>query len=307
MNTTKKYRGVIVPVVTPFTPDYKLDEAAVEKLFGMFFRSNSHPFILGTTGEFASLSTEIKKAYIKKAATLRKENTILYGGISSNSFDESIELAQLSIDNGVDVLVANLPSYYGLTEGQMKKYFIDLVDRVKIPLIIYNIPSTTHMSIPLAVIDELSYHPNIVGVKDSERNEVRLVQSLTLWKNRNDFSHFLGWAARSVSAIMSGGDGVVPGTGNLMPEIYSTMLKAIEEGNHDAANEMQQLSDAYGKLYQEGKTLGESLRALKVLMEAKGLCGATVMPPLQPLVSEEEIRLKQRFEELNEKYKVKFV
>jgi dihydrodipicolinate synthase/N-acetylneuraminate lyase len=280
MSTGKKYTGVIVPAITPLTVDYKLDEMAVGKIFNLFYQYNIAPFILGTTGEAASLPLQIKKDYVLAAEQNKKMGTLLYAGIGSNVLAESIEFAAYCCLHAVDVVVATLPSYYIVTEKQMLKYFTILADNISLPLFIYNIPATTHMSIPLAVIDELSQHKNIVGLKDSERSEERMLESLKLWKDRNDFHYILGWAAKSADALLNGADGLVPSTGNLYPEVYEDMLKAFEQGDKDKMFAMQQLSDEYGALYQSNRTLGESLHALKLLMKEKELCDEYVMPPL---------------------------
>jgi dihydrodipicolinate synthase/N-acetylneuraminate lyase len=291
----KKYRGIIAPVVTPLTESNKLDKAAVERIFGMFYEHSISPFILGTTGEFASLSLDLKQKYMRKAGKLKMHDTILYAGISGNCFDESVEFGRFCMHHGADVLVANLPCYYSLTESQMKKYFLDLVEMLRAPLVIYNIPATTHMSIPISLIDELSYDPYIVGIKDSERNEERLQQSISLWKDRKDFSHFLGWGARSAEALLKGSDGLVPSTANIAPDIYSEMLVAVGQNDRDHAYKQQELSDKLGRIYQEGKTQGESLWALKVLMEEKELCQSFMMPPLFGMGEEEKHNLKQKY------------
>ena len=293
-----KVGGIIVPVITPLTKDYKLDDLAVEKLFTRFYLHAISPFILGTTGESASLSMAIKNEYLLSAAKYKKPGSILYAGISSNVLTESIEFSKRCADNGVDIVAVTLPGYYTLNESQMKKYFEYLADSISLPMVIYNIPATTHMSIPLQVIDELSFHPNIIATKDSERSDERLQQSLALWKDRSDFAHFLGWAAKSAVALIGGSDGLVPSTGNLVPEIYSAMLLAVKVGDISRAYEMQRLSDLYGNLYQGGKTLGESLWALKVLMNQSNLCESIVMPPLQPLSEAEKEKLIQSFKEI---------
>lgn len=299
MKKNKKFKGIIVPAVTPLTGSFKIDEGAVEKIFSQFYQHHISPFILGTTGESASLSLSVKEEYLKAAEKNKKPGSVLYAGISSNVFNESVEFAKLCADHTVDAVAATLPSYYALTETQMKKYFEELADAVPLPMIIYNIPVTTHMSIPLQLIDELSHHPNIIATKDSERSDERLQKSLELWKDRKDFGHFLGWAAKSADALIGGSDGLIPSTGNLVADIYDVMLQAVEQGDHVKAYEMQRLSDSYGNLYQGGKILGESLWALKVLMRYRGLCEATVMPPLQALDSEEEDKLIKGFLELN--------
>ena len=276
----KKYRGTIVPAITPLNADRTLDAGAVERMFLLFRQHGVQPFILGTTGEAASLPVSVKQEYMGLAGRIKQSGDILYAGISSNCLPDSVEAASFAFDSGVDVVVATLPSYYTLTEGQMLSYFEQLAAQVKGPLIIYNIPATTHHSIPLTIIDTLSHHPNIVGTKDSERNDERLQTSLKLWSNRSDFSHFLGWAAKSGEALLAGGDGLVPSTANFAPAVYSDMEKAVEKGDKEMVGQLQFLSDELGNTYQSGHTLGESLAALKLIMEKEGLCQSYMMPPL---------------------------
>ncbi len=280
MRTEKKYTGIIVPAVTPLSEKLQLDNAAVTRIFDSFYLHNISPFILGTTGESASLPLQLKKDYVLAAEKNKKMGSLLYTGIGSNVLAESIEFAAYCCLHAVDVLVATLPSYYTLTEKQMFNYFEKLADSISLPLFIYNIPATTHMSIPLRVIDELSKHENIIGIKDSERSEERMNESLSLWKDRNDFHYILGWAAKSADALLLGADGLVPSTGNLYPEIYAGMLHAFAQGDKEKLFAMQKLSDDYGALYQANRTLGESLRVLKSLMKEKGFCDEYVMPPL---------------------------
>ena len=123
-------------------------------------------------------------------------------------------------------------------------------------------------------------------------------RSITLPRRGSDFAHFLGWAAQSAEALIGGSAGLIPSTGNLMPEIYSRMQTAVLQGDFTEARYLQKQSDDYGNLYQGGKSLGESLWALKVLMKEKGLCEPVVMPPLQPLSKKEEQLLIQSFHDI---------
>ncbi len=295
MTNKNKYKGVVVPAVTPITSNLKLDEAAVEKIFTYFHEHQVMPFINGTTGESTLLPYSLKKEFIKVAAKLKTPGDVLYAGISASCFEDSVEQAKLYLDEGIDVVAATLPAYYILSADQMKRYFEQLADQVPGPIIVYNIPTTTGMSIPLKVINELSFHENIVGTKDSERSEARLKDSLELWSGREDFCHFLGWANKSAEALIKGSDGLVPSTGNLYPGIYSEMYKAVKSGDHEKALQLQKVSDLLGDVYQKGKLLGESLWALKVLMYELGLCGEYVMPPLYSLPDEEKNKLLKNF------------
>lgn len=306
MKTKKKYSGVVIPAVTPLTEDKNLDHGAVERMFDNFRRNNVSPFILGTTGEAASLPQVVKSDYIKLAGKLKKEGDRLYAGISSNCVTETIDLAKQSFDNGADVVVTTLPSYYPLKAAAMLRYFEELADAVAGPLMIYNIPSTTHMSLPLEVIEKLSHHPNIVGVKDSQRSKERVKKSLQRWARREDFSYFLGWAAKSAEALLRGADGLVPSTGNFLPGVYAEMFQAAAQDNKERTFRLQRLSDLAGEIYQKGRTLGESLWALKVVMKERGLCEPNVMPPVYPQPANEEKMIQTAFQKFIEDEDIKF-
>src|SRR6188472_2625407 len=107
----KKFSGVVVPALTPLTAENKLDEQAVEKMFRLFTEHHVHPFILGTTGESASLSLSLKTAYIRFAGKLKQPDNTLYAGISSNCVEETVTFAKLCFDSGADVVAATQPSY----------------------------------------------------------------------------------------------------------------------------------------------------------------------------------------------------
>jgi 4-hydroxy-tetrahydrodipicolinate synthase len=301
MNNKKKYNGVIVPAVTPLTGKLKLDHGALEKMFHHFHQHHAMPFINGTTGESSSLSFSLKKEYLIAAGKLKSPGDLLYAGISANCFEESVTLAKIGFEAGVDAIVATLPSYYSLSDGQMMKYFEQLAEQLPGPVLIYNIPVTTRMSIPLKIIDELSRHEKVIGTKDSERSDERLTESLKLWSSREDFCHFLGWAPKSAEALINGSDGLVPSTGNFCPAIYDEMYKAVKAGDQERAFKFQKLSDAFSDIYQKGKLLGESLWALKVLMREAGLCEEYIMPPLYPLSEDERNKLLKNYRHILDK------
>jgi dihydrodipicolinate synthase/N-acetylneuraminate lyase len=114
---------------------------------------------------------------------------------------------------------------------------------------------------------------------------------LQLWSQRKDFSYLLGWAARSAVALQNGADGIVPSTANIDPGLYFHLYAFVQKGDMEHANQMQELSDGLGNVYQAGRTLGESIAALKVLLAHQKICQPYVMQPLQKLAAniEDEI------------------
>ncbi|WP_437919051.1 dihydrodipicolinate synthase family protein [Sphingobacterium sp. LRF_L2] len=309
MKDETKLKETIVPVVAPLRHDLELDQDAVARIFSYLYANDAIPFILGTTGESASLSNAFKEEYLRAAVANKPHDRKLYVGISSNILQDSVSFANLAASLGVEEVAATLPTYYKLSEVQMEKYFLELAEAIETNLIVYNIPATTHMSIPLEMLDRLSYHPKIVAVKDSERSMERLDRSLALWKDRTDFKHYMGWAGACVYSLLNGSDGIIPSSGNFAPAVYADMCRAVEQGDVARAEKLQEQSDRLGTLYQANKSLGESLWALKVLMKQLGLCEPYMMPPLYALGTQEENKLIEEFQALivNENIKLNIV
>jgi 4-hydroxy-tetrahydrodipicolinate synthase len=294
MNMKKKYQGVVVPMVTPLTRQYSVDPFAVQIIMHAFAKNNISPLILGTTGESASINTKESVAFVKAAVKAKLEHQIIYAGLVGNNVSELIERAKLYADLGANVIVSTLPSYYILTPDQMKRYYTQLADASPLPVMMYNIKATTQMSIPLETVFALREHPNIVGLKDSERDMERLQKAINTYRSYSDFSFFCGWGAMGLRSLQMGADGIVPSTGNVVPELYHALYDAFLNDDHDKAEKMQQATDVAAAVYQQGYTLGQSLAALKVLMERRGFCERRVMPPLTDL-SVNEVALLPEF------------
>lgn len=283
----KKYKGVVVPMVTPLTKELKIDVDAVKKLMAAFAENNISPLVLGTTGESSSIDQADSALLVETAVKTKQSHQVIYAGLVGNNVAELIERAKCYAGLGADVIVSTVPSYYTLTPAQMEKYYTRLADATPCPVMMYNIKATTQVSIPPEVIENMSQHPNIAGLKDSERNEQRLEACINTYRNRPDFSFFCGCAALSLKTLQMGADGIVPSAGNVVPELYKTFYDAFLRQDYDLARQMQEKTDQAGAAYQQGRTLGESLAALKILMERRSLCQRWMMPPLTELNPEE--------------------
>ena len=290
----KKYRGVVVPMVTPVTRDGTLDTEAVRRIIGFFVEAGVAPLLMGTTGEGNSVSAAAGRLLVETAVSAADGRINVYAGLTGNCFEEQLRQADAFTQLGADVIVATLPSYYALTEKQMLDYYLTLADGIHGPLMLYNILATTHMSIPLDVIQRLADHPNIVGLKDSERDLDRMVACINISKEKDDFSYFCGWAAQSAHALLLGADGIVPSTGNFVPGMFRQLYDAAINGDQATAIKWQHATDDIAQVYQKGRTLGQSLTALKVMMRERGLCEPWMLMPLSRLSVEEESAIAQK-------------
>ena len=298
MKEQKKYHGIVVPMVTPITKEGLVDTEAVERIVDFFAKNDVDPLIMGTTGEGNSVSTEQGVRMISAAKKAAQGRIVIYSGLVGNCISDQYEAAKQFIAAGADVIAATLPSYYALTPEQMYEYYEKLADFLTVPLMLYNITITTHMSIPMDVIERLSHHPNIVGLKDSENNVPRLEEALRLFADREDFSYFCGCTANSAVAMRNGADGIVPSVANYLPQLYTDIYQAGLRGDDKELDRLQEACDRIGKINAAGLTLGQSLAGLKVIMKQRGLCEEYMLPPLTMLDEATAARIRKEAENI---------
>jgi 4-hydroxy-tetrahydrodipicolinate synthase len=278
------FSGVVVPMVTPFTPEGDVDTAAVGRLVQRLIDAGVRGiFVLGTTGESASMTWEGKRQVVQATALAAKDaprRVALYAGISGNSLRESLEAAQEWQQLGVDAVVAHPPYYLPVPDAMREDYFAKLADSLPLPLLLYNIPQTTHVSIPLESVARLSRHPNIIGIKDSQRDLPRLTRLIEEHRQGN-FRILCGSISLSLQCLRLGAHGLVPSTANFAAATYVGMYDAARAGKWELAAEYQRKSDELSARYQQGVTLGESIAGLKGILAEQGVCSGTVLPPLQ--------------------------
>ena len=283
MKNFPTHRGVIVPLVTPVDSAGELDEPAAARLVDHLARHGCGMLVLGTTGEVASLSTAIRHRYVEIAVRTAAGRTPVFACIAHNCVANSLASAREYLALGVDAVVGLLPNYFKLEPAGMQAYFERLADGVPGPLLVYNMPQTTGMSIPVEVIEALSRLPNITGLKDSENTPGRRELVAQRLGGRADFSLFMGVASASVPALRLGFVGLVPSSGNLYPERWRELYDAALAGAWTRAEQLQQRLDTIGAVFQRDRSLGQSLAALKAGLKLRQLCGPDMVPPLTAL------------------------
>lgn len=303
MSHKEKYCGVIVPMVTPLKENLSIDRQGVQNIVEGFNKNKCNAFVLGTTGESSSISNKKKLELVKYTIEAVNRKNLVYVGISGNCLEETINNAKKFADFGADVLVAHLPYYFPLDEKHMLNYFEKLANAVPLPLMVYNIPVTTNLSLPHDLIDKLSYHENIIGLKDSQRGEDRLNDGLKLWKHRKDFTFHLGWAAMSSYGLRNGLDGIVPSSANLVPGLYRRLYDAAKNGDLKMAEELQEITNIISAYYQERQILSRAFPIFKAMMDAFSLCKPFVASPLETLNQDEIAIIKKDMLERFFKYK----
>ncbi|MCS7337241.1 MAG: dihydrodipicolinate synthase family protein [Verrucomicrobiae bacterium] len=282
--STKKLGGTVAPLVTPVTGAGELDEAALERLLDLQLKANVEGvFVLGTTGEGASVPRNWRMRMVQRTVNYVQRRALVYAGITDTSLADAIAAANEYFRAGVDVVVAPPPVYFPINGRELLAWYTKLLDSVDGPVVIYNIPATTRVSIPLDLFGSLVGHPRLAGVKDSENSQTRHQQLIERFSSEPDFSILIGIGSLMLHGLKLGADGIVPSVANLIPEVCHRLCEFARHGDWAAAEAMDKQMASVAEIYQKGRTLGESLAALKAMLALRGVCTPAVLPPLLPV------------------------
>jgi dihydrodipicolinate synthase/N-acetylneuraminate lyase len=299
MAKQKQLHGAVVPLVTPVTATGDLDEPALERLIDSQLAGHVEGiFVLGTTGEGPSVPRSFRRRMVECAVARAKGRTSVYAGIGDTCLPDSIAAANDFFQAGADAVVAHPPVYFPLQPQELTGWFRTLLDAADGPVIIYNIPSTTRVSIPLEVVASLVGHPRLAGIKDSENDAKRHEALLRQFGDQADFSIFIGVGVLMLQGLKLGADGIVPSAGNLVPDVCHRLCESARCGDWAASESLAERMNAVATLYQKGRTLGPSLAALKAALHLRGICSPHVLPPLLPLTPAELEALRTEMDRL---------
>ncbi|KPB19453.1 4-hydroxy-tetrahydrodipicolinate synthase [Pseudomonas amygdali] len=273
-----QFRGIIPALVTPFTADQQLDEQALRNLIENLLNAGVHGlFVLGTNGEFFTLSEseKLKIARITVEAAAGRVPVVV--GTGAFATHEVIEMNKKMIDVGADALSIITPYFNAISQSELIKHYTAIADAAELPLMMYNIPAKTGMSIGIGAVATLSQHPQIKGIKDSAGNFDALVQMMQY--RSDDFAVFAGTDSLIYWNLLAGGDGAIAATANAVPEVVMSIWNNFQSGNHEAARASQEalrpLRDAFA--------LGTMPVVLKTATQLLNVPVGPCRAPVQPL------------------------
>jgi len=298
--SNRKHTGAVVPVVTPVTSGGDVDKAALERLIDFQLAGGVRGiFVLGTTGEGASVPRAQRAPMVQHTAAHVRGRALVYAGIGDTCLADSVQAGNEYLRAGVDAVVALPPVYFPLQPQELLAYFQALLAAIEGPVILYNIPQTARVSIPLEVLEKLLGHPKLIGFKDSENDAARHEALIKRFGQQPAFSIYVGVGVLMASGLRQGAHGIVPSVGNLVPDTCQQFCGAARRGDWAAAEAATLRMNEVAALYQKGRTLGQSLAALKAALHLKGICGWHMLPPLLPVPENELETLRSEMRQLH--------
>lgn len=231
------FTGACTALVTPFL-NGKINYPMVEILIQRQINAGIPAVVLsGTTGESPTLTDGEKLALIRIAKKTAGNAIKIIAGSGSNSTTHAIELSVAAENEGADGLLLVSPYYNKATPEGLYTHYASIARAVKIPIILYNVPSRTGVDIPVSVYKELSKISNIVGVKEASGSISKILDIRTSCPS--DFSVWTGNDDMTVPSISLGGQGVISVISNLFPSQVQAMCLAALDGDLDTAAALQ--------------------------------------------------------------------
>lgn len=231
------FTGACTALVTPFL-NGNINYPMVEVLIQRQINAGIPAVVLsGTTGESPTLSDAEKLLLFRVAKKTAGDALKIIAGTGSNSTAHAVELSIAAENEGADGLLIVSPYYNKATPEGLYAHYVSIASAVKIPIIVYNVPSRTGVDIPVSIYRELSKIPNIVGVKEASPSIAKILEILT--ECSPHFSVWTGNDDMTVPTISLGGHGVISVLSNVFPAQVQAMASAALDGDFVMAAEAQ--------------------------------------------------------------------
>lgn len=231
------FSGACTAMVTPFL-DRKVNYPMLEQLLRRQIDAGIHAVVLaGTTGEAATLSDAEKITMFQRAKEYTGDSCMIIAGTGSNSTEHAVYLSKEAEKAGADALLVVSPYYNKANPDGLFAHYLSVAHAVRIPVIVYNVPTRTGVDIPISVYKRLSHIPNIAGVKEAHSDITKITK---IRKScGNEFAIWSGNDDQTTPVISLGGKGVISVLSNICPVETVAMTEAALAGDFDTASALQ--------------------------------------------------------------------
>lgn len=230
------FKGACTAIITPFN-DCGIDYEALRRNLDFQYENGvSAVVVCGTTGENATLSSNEHEELVRRTVREVNGRMKVIAGVGSNNTQTALRHAEDAKFAGADAILMVTPYYNKTSQKGLIEHFSYVADRVDIPMILYNVPSRTGMSISADTYKTLSEHPNINGVKEAS-GDFSLIAS-TVSKCGYDLFLWSGNDDNTVPMMSLGALGVISVASNILPAAVSKLCALCLEQDFSAAEEL---------------------------------------------------------------------
>ena len=283
-----KLEGIFGPVNTPFTSNEEVDYAGFSKNLQFYLKSElSGLLILGSNGEYKSLTEEEKIEIIKSSAEMIDGRKTIIVGVMYESLYLAKSFIEKVRDFAIDYLLVQPPFYFRgkFTEEDYYQYYLEFTRISPFPILIYNAPGFTGVDFSEQLINRLAELDEIVGIKDSSKVPKVFSTNLTV---------LTGTANTLFEMLGKGAKGGIVSLANFLPELPVQIYNEYIKGNKEKAKSLQETA-----IQLNGFISGKSgVAGVKAGMDAVGLVGGELRKPLQRLSVAEVEKIRNSIKEI---------
>ena len=284
-------KGSLVALITPMNQDGSINYEQLHDLIDWHIENGTDGIVaVGTTGESATLPVEEHLAVIEATVKHVNKRVPIIAGTGANNTVEAIALSKAAEQAGADYTLSVVPYYNKPSQEGIYQHFKAIAEATSIPMVIYNVPGRTVVSMSNDTILRLAEIPNIVGVKEASGNignNIELINSVP-----EGFAVFSGDDPTGLPFMLCGGHGVVTVAANVAPKLFADMCRAALEGDIATARRLnEQLIPIYNTMFCE-----PSPAAPKWGLSLLGKCEPHVRLPLVALTEAGQAKVRAALE-----------
>ena len=284
-------KGSLVALITPMNQDGSINYEQLRDLIDWHIENGTDGIVaVGTTGESATLPVEEHLAVIEATVKHVNKRVPVIAGTGANNTVEAIALSQAAEQAGADYTLSVVPYYNKPSQEGIYQHFKAIAEATSIPMIIYNVPGRTVVSMSNDTILRLAEIPNIVGVKEASGkigSNIELINSVP-----EGFAVLSGDDPTGLPFMLCGGHGVVTVAANVAPKLFADMCRAALEGDIATARRLnEQLIPIYNTMFCE-----PSPAAPKWGLSLLGKCEPHVRLPLVALTEAGQAKVRAALE-----------
>lgn len=289
MTSTISLAGVFPPVVTPFRENGDVHWEAFQSNLEQYNREPLTGYVIGgSNGEFSSLTIEERLGTVQLAREITPRGRLLIAGSGMESTRGTIDLTERMAKLGADVAIVVTPSYFKgkMTAAALERFYTQVADAAPIPIMLYSVPSNTGVDLPTAAVAKLATHPNIIGMKDSGADMVKMGQMIH--ESPPGFQHLTGSASAFLAALALGAVGTISALANIWAGRLDELWSCFRQGDLAGARAIQlpmiEVNAAVTSRF--------GVAGVKAAMDLLGYVGGQPRLPLLPITEDERTVLK---------------
>lgn len=294
-------KGVIPPMITPLTDELSVDTESTKCLTDfMIERGASGIFLLGSMSEGPLLPDAEAWRLVETVVGHVNGRVPVLVGAPETSLVRAVPKAKQAQAAGADAVVLVQPYYFpNQSQEALYEYYVTVADAVDVPLVVYNLPTTTQNPISLETMARLAAHPNIAATKDSSGSLRYMMELLRIRDRVGHFRVFIGEEWGVAPAVLAGADGSVAGIGSLGSKLLKSIYEAATAGDAAEAMRLQNLLiDVFHGVY--GPDARYWLAGHKEALAHLGVIKSATTLVHQPISSAERVEIHATVDALRE-------